>query len=67
VCRGIEKALTVRSPSVRYAMVAGRLAKWTLPMMLPKRWVDRAMASMTGLTYQKPPPGSQSLHSSKQD
>ena len=42
-------ALTARTPWVRYAVVQKRFAKWTLPLLLPKRWVDWLMASALGL------------------
>lgn len=44
-CRGIQTALTARWPRVRYAIVANRLARWTLPLLLPARWVDWMMAN----------------------
>ena len=44
-CRAIQKALTARRPYVRYAIVADRLAKWTLPLLLPVRLVDWLLAS----------------------
>ncbi|EIE22963.1 short-chain dehydrogenase/reductase SDR [Coccomyxa subellipsoidea C-169] len=52
--RGIEKALTARRPSVRYAIVANKFQRWTLPLLLPVRWVDWLMASTLGLLYKKP-------------
>ncbi len=48
-------ALTARAPWVRYAMVQHRFAKWTLPLLLPKRWVDWLMASALGLLPKKGP------------
>ncbi|BDA49900.1 Uncharacterized oxidoreductase YbbO [Coccomyxa sp. Obi] len=52
--RGIQKALAVARPAARYAIVANRLAKWTLPLLLPPRWVDWLMANTLGLIYKKP-------------
>ena len=45
LCRGILEALTAKRPRVRYAIVANRLARWTLPLLLPVRLVDWLMAS----------------------
>ncbi len=47
--RAILKALTVKRPSVRYAVVKGRLMNWTIPRLLPKRIVDRVIGKGTGL------------------
>ena len=47
--RAIHKALTTASPKVRYAVVPGRFANWTLPQLLPKRMVDRIFAKRIGL------------------
>ena len=46
----IYAALTVPKPKVRYAVVPNRFANWTLPMLLPKRVVDRLLAKRLGLT-----------------
>jgi NAD(P)-dependent dehydrogenase (short-subunit alcohol dehydrogenase family) len=45
----IHHALTVRKPKVRYAPVANRFMNWTLPMLLPKRVVDRVLGKQFGL------------------
>lgn len=45
----IHKALTVRHPKVRYAVVPNRLRNWTIPQALPKRFVDRLIGKSTGL------------------
>lgn len=45
----IWQALTVRRPRVRYAPVPNKLMNWTLPMLLPRRVVDRMIARGTGL------------------
>ena len=39
----IVKALTAAKPKVRYPAVKGELANSTLPPLLPRRWVDRAI------------------------
>ncbi|CAL5221917.1 g4187 [Coccomyxa viridis] len=49
IARGILKALTVHCPWTRYAIVANRLERWTLPLLLPVRWVDWLMATKLGL------------------
>lgn len=49
VARVIYEALTVKKPKVRYAVVAGRFKNWTLPMMMPKRVVDRLIGKQFGL------------------
>ncbi len=46
----IHRALTTPSPRVRYAVVPNRFFNWTLPMLLPKRVVDRLIARRLGLT-----------------
>lgn len=45
----IHKALTAAKPKVRYAVVPGRLQNWTIPRLLPPRWVDRILAGQLGL------------------
>lgn len=47
--RAIMKALTVKNPKVRYAVVPNRLANWTIPQLLPKRFVDRLIGRNVGL------------------
>lgn len=46
----VWRALSSRRPSVRYAPVPNKLMNWTLPMLLPRRTVDRMIARGTGLT-----------------
>lgn len=41
VSRVIEKALSDKKPKARYAPVPNKLTNFTLPMLLPKRIVDR--------------------------
>ena len=45
----VYKALTVRKPRVRYAVVPQRLKNWTLPRALPKRMLDRMIGKQSGL------------------
>ena len=40
----IEEALASDSPKARYAPVPDKLTNWTIPTLLPKRIVDKAMA-----------------------
>lgn len=44
VGEAIAEALTTARPKLRYAVVPGRLVNWTLPRLLPRRVVDRAIA-----------------------
>jgi NAD(P)-dependent dehydrogenase (short-subunit alcohol dehydrogenase family) len=45
----IWTALTTSRPRVRYAVVPGRFANWTLPTLLPSRMVDGMIGKMLGL------------------
>ena len=45
----VYKALTVRKPRVRYAVVPERLKNWTLPRALPTRTLDRMIGKQSGL------------------
>jgi NAD(P)-dependent dehydrogenase (short-subunit alcohol dehydrogenase family) len=45
----VYRALTVRRPKVRYAVVPQKLKNWTLPRLLPKRLVDRLIGRQLGL------------------
>lgn len=45
----VYTALTTRKPKLRYAVVPQRLKNWTLPMALPKRWLDRMIGKQSGL------------------
>tara|TARA_R110000824_G_scaffold118960_14_gene272309 strand:+ start:442406 stop:443257 length:852 start_codon:yes stop_codon:yes gene_type:complete len=47
--RAIHKALTSDNPKVRYAVVPGRLQNWTIPQLLPKRFLDRVIGKSVGL------------------
>jgi len=57
---GVEKvgevvlqALTISRPRLRYAVVPGRLINWTIPMLLPKRFIDGMIARNLGLKTRK--------------
>ena len=50
--RVVYTALTTRKPKVRYAAVPQRFKNWTIPKLLPKRFLDRAIGKQMGLTYQ---------------
>ena len=45
----VYEALTSPSPRTRYAPVPGKFQNYTLPRLLPKRWVDRLIGKQTGL------------------
>lgn len=45
----IFEALTAEKPKARYAPVPDKLTNWTIPTLLPKRIVDKAMAKRYGL------------------
>jgi len=45
----VHTALTVRRPKVVYAVLQQRFKNWTLPMLLPKRTLDRVIAKQLGL------------------
>lgn len=45
----VHHALTTPFPKTRYAVVKQKLVKWTIPMLLPKRWVDRIIGKQLGL------------------
>lgn len=49
VARDIEEALTSNSPDARYAPVPDKLTNWTIPRLLPKRMIDKAMAKRYGI------------------
>ena len=46
----IWKALTTPNPHVRYAVVPQRLSNWSIPMVLPKRMLDKILGSRFGLS-----------------
>jgi len=45
----VYKAVTVRKPRVRYAVVPQKLKNWTLPRALPARTLDRMIGKQSGL------------------
>ena len=47
--RVIYRALTASKPKVRYAVVPQRFKNWTMPMLLPKRVLDRLIGKQLGL------------------
>ncbi len=49
VAATIWKALSVRRPRIRYAVVPRRLINWTLPGILPARLLDQLIAGFLGL------------------
>lgn len=49
VANVVWKALTVKNPRVRYAVVPQRFLNWTLPMALPRRFVDKLIGRRLGL------------------
>ncbi len=49
VAKAVHAALTAKRPKPRVALVAGRFANWTVPTMLPQRWLDRLMGGRLGL------------------
>ncbi len=46
-------ALTTRKPKVRYSVVPQKFKNWTMPMLLPKRVLDRMIAKQVGLLATK--------------
>ncbi len=46
----IHLALTAARPKARYVVLSNRFVNWTLPMLLPKRVLDRVIARAVGLT-----------------
>ncbi len=46
----IHLALTAAKPRARYAVLRGKFFNWTLPLLLPKRVLDRVIAKALGLT-----------------
>ena len=49
IARVIHQALTTPAPKPRYAAVHGKFMNWTLPGLLPKRFVDRKIGRALGL------------------
>ena len=46
----VRKVFEKKRPKTRHAIVPGRLANFTLPRLLPDRWLDRLIARKVGLT-----------------
>ena len=42
-------ALTAARPRIRYEVIPQKFKNWTLPNLLPRRWVDRLIAGQVGL------------------
>lgn len=49
IAKVIETALTASKPKTRYAPVPDKLKNFTLPLLLPKRLVDKIMAKTYGI------------------
>jgi len=49
IAEAVFKALTIARPKVSYTIVKQKLKNWTIPMMLPKRTVDRVIGKQLGL------------------
>jgi len=50
----VHVALTTAKPKARYAVVPQRFKNWTLPGLLPARWLDAVLAKQMGLKKPKP-------------
>jgi len=48
--RHVRKVFEKKRPKTRYAIVPGRFANFTIPRLLPDRWLDRLIARNVGLT-----------------
>ena len=46
----VHTALTVRRPRVVYTVVQQKFKNWTLPMLLPRRTLDRLIGKQLGLS-----------------
>ena len=45
----VWRALTTPKSRVRYEVVQQKLKNWTIPTLLPRRWIDRLVAGQIGL------------------
>ena len=45
----VHVALSTAKPKARYAAIPQRFKNWTLPRLLPVRWVDSQLAKLFGL------------------
>lgn len=48
----VHKALTVQTPKVVYTVVRQKFKNWTLPMLLPRRTLDRLIGKQLGLLHE---------------
>ena len=48
--RHVRNVFEKKRPRTRYAIVPGRLANFTVPRLLPDRWLDRLVARNVGLS-----------------
>lgn len=48
--RSVREVFEKEKPKTRHAIVAGRLANFTIPRLLPDRWLDRLIGRSTGLS-----------------
>ena len=48
--RFVREVFEKRRPKTRYAIAPGKLANFTIPRLLPDRWLDRLIARNIGLT-----------------
>ncbi len=48
--RFLVRVFEARSPRTRYAAVRGRLVNWTIPSLLPDRWLDMVMRRTLALS-----------------
>ena len=48
--RYVRNVFEKKRPRARYAIVPGKFANFTVPRMLPDRWLDRLIARNFGLT-----------------
>jgi hypothetical protein len=53
VGEAIHLALTAPKPRARYAVLRGKFFNWTLPLLLPKRTLDRIITRALGLTRRR--------------
>jgi len=60
--KAVWRALTVRRPAVRSAIVPKRLVNWTIPQLIPMRTLDKLVAQFFGIKRRRhgPPPGTES-------
>jgi short-subunit dehydrogenase len=55
VAKAVLRALTARRPPARIRVVKNYLLNWTLPRLLPKRYLDWAIAKQLGFLNRKTP------------